>query len=180
MNKQSVLVLMVLLPFSAIVLAQRPGDPPHPGPEEKRLGYYVGKWRSEADMKPSVFGPGGKETGNINCEWYAGGFHVVCHADFGGAMGAEKALAILSYNREEKVYEWYRISSWGETGSAKGAVEGDTWTWHGEWKVKGKGVPWRATYKFEAPPDRATIQFEVQGDDGKWNAVMEEKTTRVK
>ncbi len=181
MKKRSILAGIVFLALSAIVLAQRPGGPPQPGPEEKRLSSYVGKWTSEAEMKPSVFGPGGKETGNLNCEWFAGGFHVVCHAVFGaGSPGEEKVLAILSYNREEKVYDWYRIGSRGETGSAKGAVQGDTWTWRGEWKVKDKLVPWRGTYKFGSPPDTATIQFEVQGDDGKWNAVMEEKATRVK
>jgi len=180
MNKRSALVLMVLLAFSPIVLAQEPAGPPQPGPEDKRLGYYVGKWRSEADMKPTAFGPGGKVTGKQSCEWFAGGFHVVCHADFSvGAMGEEKALIIFSYNREQKAYVWYRISNWGETGSAKGAVQGDTWTWHSESKIKGKVVHWRGTYK-EIPPDTAMMQFEMQGDDGKWNAMMEEKLSRVK
>ncbi len=180
MNKRLILVVVVLLAFSPIVLAQQPAGPPQPGLEEKRLGYYVGKWHSEADMKPSAFGPGGKVTGNQSCEWFAGGFHVVCHADFSvGGMGEEKVLIIFSYSREEKVYVWYRINNWGETGSAKGAVQGDTWTWHSESKIKGKVVHWRGTYK-EIPPDTATMQFEMQGDDGKWNAVMEEKVSRVK
>jgi len=180
MNKRSILVVVVLLAFPAIVLAQQPAGPPQPGPEEKRLGWYVGKWRSEADMKPSAFGPGGKVTGNQSCEWFPGGFHVVCHGDFSvGGMGEEKVLVIFSYNREEKVYVQYRINNWGETGSAKGAVQGDTWTWHSESKIKGKVVPWRGTHK-EVPPDTATMKFEMQGDDGKWNEVMEEKFSRVK
>ncbi len=180
MNKRSILVVAVLLAFSPMVLAQEPAGPPQPGPEEKRLGYYVGKWRSEADMKPSAFGAGGKVTGKQSCEWFAGGFHVVCHADFSGAgMGEEKVLIIFSYSREQKAYVWYRITNWGETGSAKGTVQGDTWTWHSESKIKGKVVPLRGTYK-EIPPDTAMMQFEMQGDDGKWNALMEEKISRVK
>jgi hypothetical protein len=180
MNKRSILVVVVLVAFWSIVLAQQPAGPPQPGPEEKRLDYYVGKWHSEADMKPSAFGPGGKVTGHQSCEWFAGGFHVVCHGDFSvGAMGQEKVLIIFSYNREEKGYVQYRIDNSGQTGTVKGTVQGDTWTWRGESKMKGKVVHWRGTYK-EVPPDTATMQFEMQGDDGQWNAVMEEKFSRVK
>ena len=180
MNKRSILVVIVLVAFSPVVLAQQPAGPPQPGPEEKRLGYYVGKWHSEADMKSSAFGPGAKVTGNQSCEWFAGGFHVVCHGDFSaGGMGEEKVLVIFSYNREEKVYVQYRINNWGETGSAKGAVQGDTWTWRGEAKMKGKVAHWRASYK-EATPDTAMLTFEMQGDDGKWNVTGEEKFSRVK
>ena len=180
MNKRSILVVVVLLAFSAIVLAQQPVGPPQPGPEEKRLGYYVGKWHSEADMKPSAFGPGGKETGNVSCEWFAGGFHVVCRAEFSlSGMGKEQVLVIMSYSREEKAYVQYRIDNWGQTGTLKGTVQGNTWTWHGESKIKGKVVHWRGTY-IEVTPDTAMLTFEMLGDDGKWNVTGEEKFSRVK
>ncbi len=180
MNKRSILVVVVLVAFWSIVLAQQPAGPPQPGPEEKRLGYYVGKWHSEADMKPSAFGPGGKETGNQSCEWFAGGFHVVCRAEFSvSGMGEEKVLLIMSYSQEEKAYVQYRVDNWGHTGTLKGAVQGNTWTWHGESKMKGKVVHWRGTYK-EIPPDTAMLTFEMQGDDGKWNVTGEEKFSRVK
>jgi hypothetical protein len=180
MNKRSILVVVVLLAFSPIGLAQQSAGPPQPGPEEKRLGWWVGKWRSEADMKLIEFGPGGKVTGNQSCEWFAGGFHVVCRAEFSvSGMGEEKVLVIFSYNREEKAYVQYRIDNWGHTGTIKGTVQGDTWTWQTESKIQGKVVHWRGTYK-EVPPDTAMLTFEMQGDDGKWNVTGEEKFSRVK
>ncbi len=178
MQKRSLFASLVLLVFSMVVLAQQPPSPPQPGPAEKRLNYYGGKWHEEVDMKPGPFGPGGKGITNVSCEWFAG-FHVVCHGDFSGAMGEGKELSIFSYNREDKVYLYYAVNSWGETESAKGAVDGDTWTWHGDSKMNGKVIHGRFTYK-EAPPDSASMKYEIQGDDGKWNAVMEAKASRIK
>src|SRR5262245_49191390 len=60
--------------------AQAP-QAPKPGPEHERLGYFVGKWTSEGEMKPSPFGPGGKTTGTDRCEWFEGKFAVICHSD---------------------------------------------------------------------------------------------------
>ena len=35
-----------------VVAAQSP-QAPKPGPEHARLGYFVGKWKTEGEMKPS-------------------------------------------------------------------------------------------------------------------------------
>lgn len=128
---------MVLLAFSVTVLGQQPPSPPQPGPEEKRLGYFVGKWAEEAEWKPSPFGPGGKMTTRVTCEWFARGFSIVCRGDFSGAMGNGKELSILSYSREDKVYLYYAVNSMGETESAKGAVTGAILTWRGDPKRDG-------------------------------------------
>src|SRR5438128_9471790 len=53
-------VLILTLWGVAAVMAQAPAGPPQPGPEHKKLAYFVGKWTSEAELKPSPFGPGGK------------------------------------------------------------------------------------------------------------------------
>jgi hypothetical protein len=34
--------------------AQQPVDTPEPSPEHKKLAAFVGTWRDEAEMKPSV------------------------------------------------------------------------------------------------------------------------------
>ena len=53
-------IAVCLVLSSGLALAQAPGEKPKPGPEHKRLGYFVGKWTAEAEMKPSPFMPGGK------------------------------------------------------------------------------------------------------------------------
>ena len=59
------------------VLAQAP-PAPKPGPEHQKLAYFVGTWTNEGEMKPSPMGPGGKITGKDTCEWFEGGFSVIC------------------------------------------------------------------------------------------------------
>jgi hypothetical protein len=46
---------LTALMFGTLVLAQ-PQGPPKPGPEVKPLGYFVGKWKSEGDMKEGPMG----------------------------------------------------------------------------------------------------------------------------
>lgn len=182
MKKQGVVILATLLAHSvcsAMVRGQQPAGPPQPGPEEKRLGYFVGKWKQEVDVKPSALGPGHKGTSNQTCDWFPGGFQVVCHGDFSGTVGERKDLSLFSYSREEKAYLYYHIISDGDQDSSKGTVQGDTWTWQSEAKVGGKVIKGRFIYK-EASKDTATMTYEIQGDDGKWNLVMEMKAHRVK
>ncbi len=181
MKRPAVVILVVLgaqVVFGATALGQQTAGPPQPGPEEKRLGYFVGKWTEEVDLKPSALGPGHKGTIKQTCDWFFGGFQVVCHGDFSGTVGERKDLSIFSYSREEKVYLYYQIISDGDADSSKGTVRGDTWTWQSETKVGDKVIKGRFIYK-EASKDTATMTYEIQGDDGKWNLVMEMKAHRV-
>ncbi len=173
------IVVSLTLLGVAVLLAQAPAGPPQPGPEHKKLTAFVGKWRGESDLKPSAFGPGGKVSSTESCEWFAGGFSVVCRGEITGAIGEGKELSILSYDREGKLYTYYAINSWGETDSAKGTVEGDTWTWHGESKMGGKVVKGRFIVK-ELSPDSATMKYEISADGGPWNLMMEGKRSRAK
>ncbi len=177
MKKRSVAILTVLLAqlvFWTTLLGQQPSDVRQPGPEEKRMGYFVGEWIEEVDVKPSPLNPGHKGTIHETCDWFPGGFQVVCHSP-----GPAAGLSIYSYSREEKVYLFYEIIGDGDTDAAKGTVQGDTWTWLSEFPVGGKVIKGRFIYK-EVSADTATMNGELQGDDGKWNLGMEMKARRVK
>src|SRR5262249_12602966 len=50
-----------------------------PTPEHARLGYFVGKWQTEGEMKPGPFGPGGKLTSQDDCQWFEGKFAGICN-----------------------------------------------------------------------------------------------------
>ena len=56
---------MAFLPGAGLVrpgmVAAQTADP-KPGAETKRLGYFVGKWSGEVEVKPTQFGPEGKFT----------------------------------------------------------------------------------------------------------------------
>lgn len=154
---------------------------PKPGPEHARLGYFVGKWTSEGEVKPGPMGPGGKTKSTDTCEWFEGRFSVICRGDGTTPMGPTKNLGILGYSSEEKVYTYYGVDNTNMTmGSVpKGTVRGDTWSYTDESMMGGQKVKSRVTLK-ELSPTQYTFRMEFQGPDGKWMPAMESKNTKVK
>jgi hypothetical protein len=161
------------------VIAQEHAGPPQPGPEHNKLGVFVGTWKDEAEMKPSPFGPGGKLSLTESCEWFTGGFSVVCHTDTTGFMGDLKTLTVLTYDAEEKLYRFYEFNSVGLSESAKGTIDGDTWMFDGESKMGGKVIKSRSTIRLSSP-DSAVVSSEVSVDGGPMILLMELKGMRVK
>jgi hypothetical protein len=175
-----VLRLAVIASFVFVqgVLCQPPSSIPKPGPQHQRLAYFVGTWAHEGEMKASPFGPGGKFTGTDRNEWFPGNFFVVMHSEMTGPMGLDKSLEIAGYNSEEKQYTFYSIDSMGMGDSAKGTVEGDTWTWNGESKMGGKLIKSRFIIK-ELSPASYSYKFDMSTDGGStWSNVMEGKATK--
>lgn len=154
--------------------------PPKPGPEHEKLGYFVGKWTSEGELKPSPFGPGGKMTMTETCEWFDGKFVVLCHSQGTGPTGPVKGVAIMSYSNEEKVYLYYGADNTGMVMSSvpRGTVQGDTWTYNDEGMMGGQKVKSRFTMKVQSPT-AYTFSWETQGPDGTWNTVMEGKARKT-
>jgi hypothetical protein len=149
-----------------------------PGPEAKRLGYFVGKWRGEGEMKPSPFGQGGKYTESEDVEWMPGGFFVLIHSDEKTPIGNGKTLMILGYNSEKKTYTFNAFDSMGQAETATGTVEGDTWTWVSDSVMGGKPVKTRFTMK-ELSPTSYSTKFEMSADGGAWTTIMEGKTNKL-
>jgi hypothetical protein len=154
---------------------------PKPGPEHQRLGYFVGNWTTEGEMKASEMGPGGKIAATDKCAWFEGGFAVVCHSDGKTPMGPSKSIGILGYSSEEKVYTYSSVDSSGMTMTTvpHGTVNGDTWTYNDESMMGGKKVKSRVIIK-ELSPSAYTFRMDMQTPDGKWATVMESKSTKTK
>jgi hypothetical protein len=174
--------IALLITFAMLCLAgvaAQQTKEPKPGPEHKKLAYFVGTWSSTADMKPSPFGPGGKMTSTDRCEWFEGGFTVVCRYQGTSPMGPTKGIGILGYNTEEKVYTYYAVdNSPMNMGSVpKGTIQGDTWTYTNEDKMGGQNVKSRFTIKI-ASPTSYSYRFETEEAPGKWNTVVEGKATK--
>ena len=152
-------------------------DAPKPGPEQKALGYFAGKWTSEGEMKPGAFGPGGKMTSVDTCEWFAGGFQLVCRGQGSGAMGKMTTLGVIAYSPVEKSYTFYGIDSMGMTDYSKGKKSGNTWTFTSKADMQGKPVHSRYTM-VEASPTSYTYKWDMSEDGTKWSTVMEGKSTK--
>jgi len=165
---------------SGLALAQAPGEKPKPGPEHKKLGYFVGKWTAEAETKPNPFMPAGKMTNHDTCEWFEGGFAVICRSEGKSPMGPTKAIGILGYSAEEKAYTYYSVDNGPMTMSSvpRGTVDGSTWVYNDEAKMGGKMVKSRYTIN-QTSPTSYTFKWEMQGEDGAWQTIMEGKSTKT-
>jgi hypothetical protein len=152
---------------------------PKPGPELKRLDYFLGNWTLQGDMKASEFGPGGKMNETEHNDWMKGGFFLVSNTDFTGAMGDGTGIAVMGYNADDKVYTYDAFNSWGEAEHAKGTLTGDTWTWLSDNKMMGKTVQGRFTIK-EGSPTSYAFKFEMTGPDGAWKTIMDGTATKSK
>ncbi len=164
---------------SPLAAAQAP-QAPKPGPEHERLGYFVGKWTAQGEMKPGPMGPGGRMTSSDTCEWFEGRFSVICRSEGTTPMGPTKSIGILGYNTEEQVYTYYGVDNSNMTMATvpKGTVRGDTWTYTDESTMGGQKVKMRVTIK-ELSPTAYTFKMEMQGPDGKWMPAMESKLSKV-
>ena len=173
------LVLLVAVLLLIALRAQTPQAPPKPGAEHEKLAYFIGKWSTEADVKPTSFGPGGKYTATETCEWFAGKFAVVCKTEGNMMGGAIHEMSVLSYDSYAKTYVYFETNNWGENVFSRGAVNGDTWTWNNDTPMGDKTVHGRFTLK-QASPDMASYKFEMASGSDPMSLVMEGKQTRQK
>jgi uncharacterized protein DUF1579 len=179
MKRQDLLAAALCLAVPGRAFAQAPAAP-KPTAEHQKLGYFVGKWTTEGEMKASPYGPGGKVTATDTCEWFEGGFSVVCRSEGKAPTGPTKGLGIMSYNTEEKAYTYYGIdnSPMSMATVPKGTLQGDTWTYNDEAKMGGATVKSRYVLKTSAP-NSYTFKWEMANPDGTWSPIVEGKSTKV-
>ncbi len=177
-------VLTVLLAASlatfALAAPQQPAGPPQPGPEHKRLGYFLGKWDSTGEMKAGPWGPAGPVTFTETCEWLAGGFSLVCRSEGTmPGMGQVKGISIMSYNAEEKRYEYYAANSIGMVEHSTGNVSGKVWSWRSQSKMGGKMM--KTTFQLtEGSPTGYSYKMSMAEGTAPLAVAMEGKATKAK
>ena len=168
----------LLLAAAALQAQEKKMEAPKPGPEVKKLGYFVGTWNTTGEVKQNPFMPAGKMTGTSKCEWFPGGFHVVCHETGKGPMGGMHGLGIMAYNAEDKVYTYSGADSSGMSVAAKGNVDGNNWVYTSEDKMGGKTFHGRYSM-VTASPDSYTFKYESSEDGNTWMTLMEGKNTKA-
>lgn len=158
--------------------AQEPVELPKPGPEHKRMAFFIGTWHSEGEMKSGPFGPPGKLSFKDKIEWGPGGFFIVMNSTGKGPAGDMQAHAVMGYDAEKKMYTYTAFNNVGLTETAMGSLTGDTWTWTSESMVAGKLIKSRYIIK-ETGPASQVYSWEFARDDGTWEVTMEGKATRT-
>src|SRR5688500_10487522 len=89
-----------LLLASSGIAAQPPK--PTPGPEHKRFAFVAGQSNLQSEAKESPMGPAGKSTGTETCDWFAGGFQLVCHSKGTGPKGPITGMSVMGYDPATK------------------------------------------------------------------------------
>jgi hypothetical protein len=173
------------LTLSISSFAQAPtatAEQPKPGPEVQRLAYYLGTWRGEGETKGGPFGPAGKLSSTITCDWFAGGFFLVCRGEERGPTGKRTFLNTLAYDEKAKAYTEYGISSLGDSEySTGGSIVGNKRTFVKDLDsgVEGKPIKLRYT-EVQVSPTSYTYQAEASKDSGQWTVIAEGKITKVR
>jgi len=171
------IAVVALLICSVGLVAQAP-TMPKPGPEQARLKYFVGDWKTEGDMKPSPMGPGGKFT-STDHNTMLGDFFLLMQSDGTSPMGKSKNVSFISFDPKQKTYVYDGYDSLGMHEMSKGNVSGDTWTYTSDEDMGGKTVHGRFTLK-EVSPTSFTMKYDMSEDGNTWNTFMEAKATKVK
>jgi len=173
MSTRSSVAVILICGFTSLLLAQAPPAPPKPGPEHKKLEYFLGKWTVESEIKANGYVPAGKtvstETGTLG----PGGFYIESRAE--GQLPTR--LAIMAYDSHAKVYTSYYASSVGLVGTATGSVNGNTWTWMEEDKFAGDAVKGRTTITMSSPT-QYTMKYEMADEKGGYITILEGKATK--
>ncbi|MBV9300847.1 MAG: DUF1579 family protein [Acidobacteriaceae bacterium] len=162
----------LLLSVSAYSQAERM---PSPSPELKKLDYFAGTWKTQGQMKPNQFGPGGSFSSTDHWEWQKGNFFLVGHSEFKiASMGEGVELAVMGYDPAKKVFTYESFNSSGEHEVATGSFSGDTWTWNAGEQSSFK---WRFIEKVLSPTS-FSAKFEGTQDGTNWNTVFEATYTK--
>ena len=175
--KATIVVLGILLAATA-AFAQM--EAPKPGPDVKKLDYFVGHWTAEGNVKPGPMGPGGIFKSDDNNEWMEGGYFVVLHSKYsGGGMPGGVSTAYMGFDPNDKVYTYDEFNSAGEATHSKGTIDADNWVWTNEMKMGAMTMRGRFSVKILSPT-AYTYKFEVSTDGTNWTLFMDGKETKVK
>jgi hypothetical protein len=174
MSRRLLVTTMTLILCSALagITAAQESMMPKPGPEYEALGFFAGTWRFEGEAMESPMGPAGKVTFTESCEWLQGGFALVCRSEGMNPTGPGSAIAISSYDPEQKAYTYYAAESNMPPFMATGQRKGKVWTYHMESNMGDMTMMTRVTIA-ETSATSYSFEMETSTDGKTWTRVME-------
>jgi uncharacterized protein DUF1579 len=175
MSIGSSVAFFLICGFTALALAQAPPGPPKPGPEHKKLEYFLGTWKAENEVKANPYMPAGKSVITQTYTSGPGGFFLECR---GEGESYPTTHAIIAYDSHAKLYTEFYASSAGLVGGGTGTVDGNTWTWMLEDKWLGKAAKGRTTVTVKSA-SQFTVKYEMLDPNGSYVTLIEGTATRV-
>jgi hypothetical protein len=173
--KRMIAPVLVAGILAAPALAQ---EAPKPGQQHARMAYFAGTWNFTADVQESPMGPGGKISGRETCEWFQGGFQLVCRGDVSSSpRGPAKSGSVWAYDPAGQTYTYFGYNSFGEAFYVTGNVTGKVWTWNAEVPMEGASMKLRATIT-EETPTAYSWKLETSMDGTTWTPMEEGQATK--
>jgi hypothetical protein len=164
---------------------ESPDNTQAPGPELRRLGALVGRWRSEGHIVGEVPIP---ITGTDIYEWLPGGFFVVHHVDVMIGDQRVQAIELIEYDPTTDTFTGRAYDNQGEVTILHARVdEHGVWTFTGGGDVAAVARPSTADASgavrstLKVSPDRGsmTARWERSDDGATWQDWMDMTFTRM-
>ena len=95
---------------------------PTPGPDVQKLAYYIGTWKGHGESKGGPLAPAGRLSSAMTCDWFTGGFQVICKGHETSASGTRQFMDILSYDEQARSYREYTINNEGDSEYDQGGL----------------------------------------------------------
>jgi hypothetical protein len=175
MSIRSSVALILICGFTALSLAQAPPEPPKPGPEHKKLEYFVGTWKVESEIKENGYMPAGKSVMTATYTLGPGGFFLEWR---GEGEKYPTTRGIMAYDSQAKLYTQFYASSAGLEGGGTATVDGNTWTWMLEDKWFGQAFKGRTTVTVKSA-SQYTARYEYLDPNGSYVTISEGTATKV-
>jgi len=180
MKRGFAIALVPILFCAALAAAQTPPPMPAPGPELKKLDYFVGTWKSESEMKPpGSTSPGMKMSGVDHIEWMSGDFFLVVRSTEASQMLQAQATGYMGYSPDEKFYTMDIFNSLGDAEHSKGTVEGDVWTFTSTRKMGDQSMKDRYTMTVTSPNSYSYKLEIAPAQSADYSTIAQGKKTRV-
>ena len=176
MNRRIALISFLML-IAGSAMAQMGGPP---GPEVKKLDYFVGTWTTEGTIAQGPWGMGGKFSATGTAEWLPGNFFLQSKSESQMPPeigGDNKAVLIMGYDTQQNTYTSDRYSSLGQHETSRGTLNGDTWTWTSTSNYGGMEIQGKMTIKTLSPTSY-TLKYEISMDGKNWMPFLDGKATR--
>lgn len=174
-------IALFLLPVPSVALGQpQAGQMPTPGAEVRELGYYVGTWEGHGEAGGGPLGGAGALSSRMTCDWFAGGFQVVCQGEETGPTGTRRFLNLLAYDETARAYTEYSISSLGESEYTQGgSLVGNRLTYLLDRDAGGRPARIRYT-EVRVSPSLMTYQAELSVDGQPWTSLAHGEIVKVR
>lgn len=148
---------------------------PTPGPEVKKLGYFVGNWLTQGTIFPGPWGDGGKFSWTEKTEWMPGNFFVIGYWDFTmpehlGGKGQE--IFVMGYDISEALYTFDAFTSQGRHQVSRGVTSDNRWIWTSRAVYSDEKVEQK--YEMEIVSAASyRLKFEICEDGVSWLSFMQ-------